>query len=215
MPETAAGQVTPDAGAAAAKVKADADAAAATAAAKATTDAATAAAAAAGKTPAGVTPESGAAKPPDKYALTIPKGATTFVDAKDLDEVAAIAKENAWTNEEAQAYIDLQSEAIGKKLAGFRTETEADPDYGGQKLEASQQLVNRVIDRVRPAGHPRLEAFRRVLVKTGIGNHIEMFAFLADIGKLMREDQPPSPSGGTREVKRSPEDVLYDKGKTA
>lgn len=156
-----------------------------------------------------------APKPPEKYALTIPDGAKAFVDAKDLEEVAAIAKEYAWTNEEAQAYLELQAGAIGTKLTAFRADTEADPTYGGEKLEESQQFVKRVLDRVRPEGHPRAESFRRLLNKTGIGNHLEMFSFLADIGKLMREDQPPGSISTPRDTKRSHEDVLYDGGKKA
>lgn len=208
MPENVAGQVTPDPG---------------TVTTQATADAATAAAAAAAQKPAGSQPAGGdtagaaaaAPKVPDHYTLIIPKGTQDFVDAADLEEIATLAKANGWTNEEAQGFLDDRAGAIGEKLTSFRTATEADPDYGGAKLEASQQLAKRVIDRVRPEGHARAASFRRLLNKTGLANHIEMFSFLADLGNLMREDNPPSTSGTPGAAKRRPEDVLYGGGKTA
>ena len=63
---------------------------------------------------------------------------------------------------------------------------------------------------MRPEGHARSASFNRFLEKTGAGNHLEMFAFLADLGKMMAEDKPPkadssSAPAGTRSV----EDMLY------
>jgi hypothetical protein len=208
MPDTTpAAQVTPDA--------------AAVAAAKATADAAAAAAAA--KKPDGSQPADGstagaaaaASKAPDHYELSIPKGSETFVDAADLEEIAALAKENAWTNEEAQGFLEDRAGALSTKLTAFRTDTEADPVYGGAQLAESQQLAEQVLAKVRPKGHPRAESFRRLLTKTGIGNHIEMFSFLADLGKLMREDNPPGSSSSRASGKRSPEEVLYGPDKSA
>jgi len=151
-----------------------------------------------------------APKAPEKYELVVPKGAETFVDAKDLEDWAKVARENDWTQEEAQAALEAQADNVGAQLTRFRAETEADATYGKDHFEANQQLARRVIDRVRPKGHARGESFSRFLEKTGAGNHIEMFAFLADLGKLMAEDKPPT--GGSADGVRAPRDaasVLY------
>lgn len=151
-----------------------------------------------------------APKAPDKYELSIPKGAEAFVDDADLSELAAVAKQNGWTNEQAQEFLEAQADTVAQRLGSLREVTEKDPTYGGDKLEEHQQHVKRIVDRVRPDGHPRKEAFQRLLVKTGIGNHIEMFSFLADIGKLMREDAPPGQSNTSGGAGKKPaEEVLY------
>lgn len=182
-------------------------------------DAAKPAAADTGKKPdEGAKPEGGskdgAAKPaseaPEKYELSIPKGSEAFIDKADLAEISSVAKANGWTNDEAQAFLESQADTITTKLTSLRTVTEKDPTYGGDKLEENQQSVRRIFDRVRPEGHPRREALQRVLTKTGIGNEIEMFSFLADIGKLMREDAPPGQGGNSGAGgKKSAEEIFY------
>ena len=152
----------------------------------------------------------GESKVPATYDLKVPEGAEKFVDQADVDTFAKVARENGWTNEEAQAAFENQADAFAARLTALRTETENDPTYGKDHLEASQQLARRAIDRVRPKGHARSDSFNRFLEKTGAGNHIEMFAFLADIGRLMAEDKPPA-VGGTEKPgeQRSAAEVLY------
>ena len=203
--EPKGGQADPDpAKVAAEKAVADkavADAAAKTAAdaaAKKATDDAAAAAAAAGKTP----------KAPASYALTMPKGAEAWLADSDLANIAKIAKENDWTNEEAQARLEDYADQLVAQSATFKAEVEGNKDYGGEKLVETQRLANLVIDRVRPKGHARAEAFKSLLVRTGYGNNIEVLSFLADLGKLMAEDRPEMQSAGAG-GKRTPEEVLY------
>lgn len=169
-----------------------------------------------GAKPEGGSKDEGAkpdSKAPEKYELSIPKGAEAFVDEADLKDIQAVAKENGWTNEEAQEFLESQADTVATKLGALRAETEADPTYGGDHLEENQQHVRRIFDKIRPEGHPRREALQRVLTKTGIGNHLEMFSFLADIGKLMREDAPPGQSSTSGAGGKKPaEEVLYGTG---
>lgn len=148
-----------------------------------------------------------APKPPDKYTLTLPAGGR-LSDA-DLKDVEAIARTNGWTNDQAQAALTEHARRVDAQATAWLEQTKADPDLGGDKLEASQTLAKGVIDRIRPAGHPRREAFMGLLNRAGVGNHPEVVAFLRDLGTLMAEDKPPvgGPGGG----KRSPEEVLYGK----
>lgn len=148
-------------------------------------------------------------KAPDRYELRIPEGAETVVDAGDLADLAAQAKAHGWTNEEAQEALTAQANLVISKLNKFRADTEADKEYGGANLVESQRLANRVIDRVRPTTHPRAAEFRRILTKTALINHIEVLSFLADLGKLMREDQPPQAGPGAGGEKKSQAAILY------
>jgi len=154
---------------------------------------------------AGVTP-----KAPEKYELTIPHGAEAFMDQADLDAFAKEAKANDWTQDEAVAVLEAQADQVAGLLVRLRTETEKDTEYGGDKLEASKALAQRVIDRFRPKGHARAESFARFLQKTGAGSHIELFSLLADIGKAMAEDKPGAPGTGTPpKSQKTVEEVLY------
>lgn len=132
------------------------------------------------------------------------------MDQTDLDAFAKEARENDWSQDEAASILLAQADQVAALLTRLRTETEKDPVYGGDKLEASKQLGQRVIDRFRPAGHPRAASFARWLQKTGAGNHIELFSLMADIGTSMAEDKPAAPGSGAPPKKEmSVEERLY------
>jgi hypothetical protein len=199
------------------------DAAATKAAAdKATADAATAAAAAAEAGKAGTDAAAAAAataaaaaaakKAPDKYELKAPEKST--IDESDIQTIETIARENNWTNDEAQAALDRHHETLVEQSTRFAEATKADKDYGGDKLAVSQSRAKAVIDKVRPASHPRAKAFRALLEKSGYGNHIEIVSFLADLGKMTEEDGGASGDASTGAGPRSAEEVLYG-GKSA
>lgn len=208
---------------------------------KATPDAATAAAAAAadGKAPAASTTASdgkagaetpkpaegapaataggkdgdqgGQPKAPDSYELTVPEGAESYIEADDITEIAAIAKARGWTAEQAQQALEDHADAIAERSAAFRAEVEKDPVYGGKNLEQSQIQATRALDRMWPQGSPEREALGKLLTKTGFGNHRLIVGGLANLGKLMQEDNPTGqrpPSG----AKATPEEKLYGKG---
>jgi hypothetical protein len=163
--------------------------------------------------PAGTDGAAAAAKKaPDTYALTIPDVAKDILDPADLTRIEKVAREGNLSNEEAQSLVETQATIIVEELAALRKVTEADKDYGGDKLVETERLSKLVIDKVRPQGHARREAFNAMLRRSGYGNHIEVVSFLADLGKLMREDSPAmaaSGAGGTSNVDIA--DKLYDK----
>lgn len=194
---------------------------------KATADAAAAAAAAAGtKTPEQLAAEqataaaetkrmadaaaaAAASKAPEKYVLTLPDGGR--LEESDLKYVEDIARKANWSNDDAQAAIAEQDAAIKAQSDRFLTELKADTEYGGDKLAESQKAVRAVIDRIRPDGHPRREAFVKFLNRGGAGNHREVVAFFNDVHKLMAEDT--SVGGGSGASAQDAASKLYGSAK--
>ena len=172
----------------------------------------------AGKTPAAGSAKPGegagakpgeAPKPPEKYALSVPDAGQAHVEAADLQYLETVARKAGWTNDEAQAALEEHVSTMAANSQRFLEQTTADPEIGGAHLAESQRLARAVINRVRPDGHPRRASFLRFLNRGGAGNHLEVVAFLRDLGMLMAEDRP---AGGTGGVERKPTaDVLYDR----
>jgi hypothetical protein len=149
-------------------------------------------------------------KAPDKYALTVPEGATAFVDDADLKYLEGAARKAGWSNEDAQAALEEHIATVKAQSDRWAAETTADAEYGGDKLDETQRLARAVIDRVRPAGHTRRESFLRFLGRGGAGNHLEVISFLADLGKLMGEDAPGHSRATSTGTKKDAANVLYD-----
>jgi hypothetical protein len=220
--EQTAGTGTTDAGAAAATTTAPetattttpaSDAAATTAAETTTTKPAdgTAAADATKDKPADTKPADANAAPtaPEKYTLTVPDGGR--LDADDVKAIEAIAREQGWTNDQAQAALDSHADALAAQSERFLADVTADPTYGGEHLAETQQLARRALDKLRPAGTPRGDALRRLLDKSGYGNHIEVVSLLADLGKQMAEDRPGAPQSTDAARTTRTADALYPK----
>jgi hypothetical protein len=138
-----------------------------------------------------------AAKAPETYALKVPAGAEPYLDAVALKQFEAQAKKRGLTNEQAQTVLEDHADQIAEQSTAFRTETEADPIYGGEHLVETQRLALQALDKVRPAGTPRGDALRALLNRTGYGNHLEVVALLADLGKMMAEDSPARAGSST------------------
>ena len=145
---------------------------------------------------------------PEKYDLKIPDGAEVFLTQADLEPIIAIAREHKLDNAGAQALVTQHAEAVANASAAARAVTEADPTYGGEHLDETQQLAKLALDTIRPAGTPRGDGLRALLTKSGYGNHLEVVSFLADLGRTMREDTPVA--GGARpRPSKDPAQVLY------
>lgn len=142
--------------------------------------------------------DSGQSKAPDKYELAIPDGAADYLDDADLKTIEKQARAAGWTNAEAQERIDQYADGLAAQSADFRKLTEADPIYGGDHLQETQRLARLALDRVRPADTPQGQELRRILAKTGYGNHLAVVSLLADLGKLMAEDQPGAQGSASR-----------------
>lgn len=193
---------------AAAKTTADAAAKAAAEAGQAGKDAAAKAAAdAAGKGKENEPPP--AKKAPAKYELKLPEK-TTLSDS-DVKAIETIAKENDWTQEEAQRALQQHHDTIVEQSEQFLTDTKADKTYGGDNLAKSQSRAKAVIDKVRPANHPRRAAFTALLDRSGYGNHIEILSFLADLGAMTDEDGGAGGDGSTGGRVVGAAEKLYDK----
>lgn len=160
--------------------------------------------------PAPAAPAPAAAAAPEKYTLVVPDAGKAHISAADLARLETIARANNWSNEDAQAALNEQLVFADQQATEYLALAKADKEIGGDKLEATQQLAKKLIDRVRPEGHPRRGAFLGFINRAGAGNHPEVLSFWADLGKLMGEDTPvgghANPAGGKRT-----QDVLYDK----
>jgi hypothetical protein len=148
------------------------------------------------------------ARPPASYALVVPPDSETWLDATDVTTLEGQAKTLGWSNEQAQRALEMTAQQRATESRLFRERIEADQEYGGAHLAETQTHANLVLDRVRPAGTPRGDAIRHLLTKTGYGNHPEVVSLLADLGKLMAEDQPAHGTPG-RGSPRDPVSVLY------
>lgn len=145
---------------------------------------------------------------PETYDLTIPDAAKTFLEPADLAPIIELAREQGLDAKAAQALVNQHADVLINTSAAFRTATEQDKDYGGPKLEETTQLSNLVLDQLRPAGTPRGDALRKLLARSGYGNHIEVVSFLADLGRMLREDQPVG-GGRPGRPQRDAAAVLY------
>jgi hypothetical protein len=130
---------------------------------------------------------------PASYTVTVPADATRFVSDQDLTYLKEVARTNDWTNDELQTELDAQiTRARARRtqvISGWEATTRADADYGGTHLADTQRLATLAIDRVRPADHPRRDSFLAFLNESGGSVHLEVVAFLADLGRLMGEDR--------------------------
>lgn len=148
-------------------------------------------------------------KAPEKYTLTIPADAQ--ISERDIKRLEKAAREWDMTNDEAQELLNGSLQDRTAVRAELLAELTADPIYGGDKLAESQQLMNTVVNRVRPDGHPRAASFRAFLAQSAANNHIEVLSFLADLGKMMGEDRPNLGRAADTAAPRDAAEVLYGK----
>ena len=148
-------------------------------------------------------------KAPDKYSLTVPTGDEKYVDDRVRAHIEQVARASGWSNDDAQAALLEFLGNVKAEHAVFLEETKADPTYGGEHLAESQQLVKAAIDRLRPVGHARRDSFLAFVNRAGAFNHIEVVAFLTDLGKLMAEDGAGVSTTSGAGKPRAAEDVLY------
>jgi len=148
-------------------------------------------------------------KAPDKYELKLPDDAGDYLDESDLAQVERVARAKGWTNEQAQASLEEYADSLAAQSQAFRVETEKDQTYGGDNLAETQRLARLALDKVRPANTEQGKALRRILAKSGYGNKLEVVSFLADLGKLMAEDNPGGSGAGSKAGEKSTADLFY------
>lgn len=130
-----------------------------------------------------------------KYELTMPEGVE--LDAELLDAVSSDLKAKGYTRREAQSladkFIKVQQEREMKRAADWADtiqkwadDAKADKEIGGDKWEATVVASRRAVDRL---GTPALKEY---LNATGGGNHPELIRFMAKVGAMIKEDNPPT-----------------------
>lgn len=139
--------------------------------------------------PADKVPEDG------KYQLTMPEGVE--VDQAMVDALGPEFKDLGLTNAQAQKLADKfiqvqqkrvsdQSKSWGETVAKWADDAKADKDIGGDKWDGTVTTARRAIDTL---GTPALKEY---LELTGGGNHPELIRFMAKVGAMIKEDDPPA-----------------------
>ena len=135
---------------------------------------------------------------PEKYEFKVPEGME--LDVKLVDTFSPVFKELGLSNEQAQKLVDnyapfIKAQAEAQKQAAldsykemvgeWKTETTKELGADAQKIIA---LAGKAINKF---GTP---ALRELLNETGVGNHIELVKFFANVGKSISEDTFPDSS---------------------
>jgi hypothetical protein len=120
------------------------------------------------------------------YAPVLPEGMP--VDEIALTQLVEVAKTNKWSPETVQQLVDLragqvkaEAAAFSKEVAGWEAAVKADPDLGGDKLEATLANGRRAID----LGPPELKA---LLHSSRMGSHPAVVKWMNTIGRMVSED---------------------------
>lgn len=130
-----------------------------------------------------------------KYTLTMPDGVE--VDQELLDAIGPDFKDIGLTNAQAQRLADRfiqvqqdratkQVEGWGKTVQKWADDAKADADIGGDKWDATVTASRRAVSKL---GTP---ALREYLEASGGGNHPELIRFMAKVGAMISDDNPPS-----------------------
>jgi hypothetical protein len=107
----------------------------------------------------------------------------------------ALSREQAAQQKGVQAFVDLQNRWV--------SEVKADPDIGGERLEASLASAARAIERL---GVPGL---REALNLTGAGNHPAVVKAFVRLGEMVSEDRFRPARDTTPEPPRTAADRIY------
>lgn len=154
--------------------------------------------------PEAVSEEAGA---PESYdAFEMPEG--YGVDETILSEYQSWAKENNFTQEQAQEGINLVSrlkqaelERWGEQQAAWVNEAKGDKEFGGEKFDKNIAVAVKARETF---GTPE---FVEMLDISGLGNHPEMVRFLYRVGSQISEGRMVA--GSPSASPRTHESVLY------
>jgi hypothetical protein len=155
--------------------------------------------------------EKAPASVPEKYELKLPENA--LLDQKALEKIADIAKQQGFSNEQAQKvleeqnaavseYVKAQVDAFRERQQSWKQTIETDKEMGGSNFKQTAEFARRVVDRY---GSQELKA---TLNESGLGDHPELVRFVARIGKEMSDHQFFN-AGTAPAEKKSPAEVLY------
>lgn len=144
--------------------------------------------------------------------FTLPEGMT--VDEPGMKAATDLFKEARLPQEQAQKFIDL---AVGREKAAAEasvkayvelqnkwvSEIKADPEIGGDRLDATMASCARAIDRLAVPG------LKDALNMTGAGNHPAIVKAFNRLGQLLSEDRFRPGNGAPPAATQTPADKLY------
>lgn len=156
------------------------------------------------------------AQVPEKYELQLPADAA--LDKGVIEKTAAFAREQGFSNDQAQKVLELlntqategkaaSQEALKAASAQWQQQTRDDKEIGGANFDASVAHARRAIEKFASPG------LKEALNQTGLGNHPELVRMLAKIGKAMSEDTLLSGGHNPPQRKRDA-DIFYGTNQT-
>lgn len=145
--------------------------------------------------------------PPEKYELTAP--ADSGLEPADLDALAATAKAEGWTQDQAQAYTTATAKTLAANRAALKAELDAHPDLSGANAVPAEERYLRVLDRFLPANTAEGARLRADLVKSGNQHNVPFRLLMANIGRAMGEDPGVGSVRAGGAPQRSPASVMY------
>jgi hypothetical protein len=105
-----------------------------------------------------------------------------------IDSFKALAKEQGLNQEQAQKFMDLQTnqytaakESWAKTVTDWQESAKSDPEYGQANFEANSLLANQALDKFAPE-------LKEFLAQSGLGNHPDMIRAFVRIGKSISND---------------------------
>lgn len=163
--------------------------------------------------------ELGVADParPTYTEFKAPEGVT--LDAEGMKAASELFADMGLSQDNAQKLVDLAlgrekaaAEAVTKAYVDMNTkwvaEVKADPEIGGDKLDASIATAAVAIDRV--GGAEKDSPLRQALALTGAGNHPAVVKAFVRMGQMMKEDRFQAGNGAAPPAPKSPAEVIYD-----
>jgi hypothetical protein len=144
---------------------------------------------------------------PVEYKFNVPEG--VVADPEITAEFTTLAKELGLPADKAQQVYDLglklsqktaanYQETITKTQAEWRSLSEADKEFGGDRLKESQAIAKRAVE-----VYPEISEF---LAESKLGDHPEVFRWMYRVGRVLGEDRTIS---GTVKPGGSALDKLY------
>lgn len=142
---------------------------------------------------------------PEKYELKASEG--SFLEAEDLEGIAAIAKQQGLSQKEAEALLVNQekyvAERVSRRASQWKEQTQNDKELGGTNFAEVAEKASRVVEKF---GSP---AFKEYLARSGNGNHPEWVRFVWNISKHFADDKAIFPGAKPGGVEKSIEQKLY------
>jgi DNA-directed RNA polymerase len=140
---------------------------------------------------------------PEKYDLKAPDG--SLLSDPQLEALAAYAKEQKLTNEQAQLLVNRehqQKQQLAAQAETWKADASSDKEIGGAEFSKNSELAKRVLAKF---GNPTINKF---LDDSGFGNHPDALRLFVKLGKAMSEDTLVLP-GAQASGKVRVEDLFY------